>query len=34
MFQKFENGLINMDPKKKKKNKRKKEEEFVNAPMN
>jgi hypothetical protein len=34
MFQKFENGLINMDPKKKKKNKRKKEEEVVNAPMN
>jgi hypothetical protein len=33
MFQKFENGLINMDPKNKIKKKRKKEE-VVNAPMN
>jgi hypothetical protein len=34
MFQKFENGPINMDPKKKEKIWKKEEEEVVNAPIN
>jgi hypothetical protein len=34
MFQKFENGPINMDPKKNIKKKEKEEKEVVNASMN